>query len=59
MKKTLDIKRLIKEAEQRAKDKNSIVLDKEIQSPFIKAFEKLAQADDKNYSQVLKDLKKK
>lgn len=59
MKKALDLRKLAKEAEERAKHKNNVSTDKEIQSSFLKAFNKLAQADDKNYSEVLKSIKRK
>jgi hypothetical protein len=56
-KKTLDLRSLMKEAESRANTGLKIDYDKDNQSYFLKAFEALAQADDKNYASVLKSLR--
>lgn len=59
MKKALDFKKLMKDAEERAKHKSSISTDKEIQAPLLKAALVLGQSDDSNYSANLKAIKNK
>ena len=59
MKKTLDLKKMISEAEDRAKKNAPISTDKEVVSEALKLQSKLGQADDKTYSSIMKDLKRK
>lgn len=59
MKKTLDIKKMISEAEVRAKKNAPISTDKEVSSQSLKNQSLLGQADDKTYSSLVKSLKNK
>lgn len=59
MKKTLDLDRLMTEAEVRAKKNAPISTDKEVSSEMLKNISALGQADDKSYPDLLKEIRRK